>query len=299
MIRPEKTPAVEILELKDEYITFTLSNVDTSLANALRRVMIAEVPTIAIDLVEIENNSSVLIDEFLSHRLGLVPLRSKKAAEMYYTRDCSCDRSCSNCAVEFSLHVKCTDDENCEVTSRDLISQDSEVWPIHSDTMFGGEQSEETAGILLVKLRKEQEVKLRATAKKGVGKEHAKWSPACGVTYQFEPVIDLNQARLDQLKPNEKEEWVNSCPTKVYRYNAEADAVEIEDATKCTFCNECKWKAEKFGFYDMVSISTKPDRFIFTVETTGSLKPDEVVLSAVSELKKKLINLRTHLQSEE
>lgn len=85
-------PTVRIRELKDDYIKFELKDTDPSIANALRRIMIAEVPTLAIDLVEIETNSSVLNDEFLSHRLGLIPLKSERAMEMRLSRDCdACD----------------------------------------------------------------------------------------------------------------------------------------------------------------------------------------------------------------
>lgn len=67
-------PKLEILDLRDDFIKFELSETDTSVANALRRVMIAEVPTLAIDLVTIEINTSVMTDEFLAHRLGMIPL---------------------------------------------------------------------------------------------------------------------------------------------------------------------------------------------------------------------------------
>lgn len=75
----QRHPQVEVRRLTDDYCEFVLSNTDVSVANALRRIMIAEVPTIAIDLVEFENNTTVLNDEFLAHRLGLVPLVSDEA----------------------------------------------------------------------------------------------------------------------------------------------------------------------------------------------------------------------------
>ena len=58
-----RKPQIRIRKLTSSYCEFVLSNTDVSVANALRRVMIAEVPTIAIDLVEIENNTTVLNDE--------------------------------------------------------------------------------------------------------------------------------------------------------------------------------------------------------------------------------------------
>jgi DNA-directed RNA polymerase II subunit RPB3 len=82
----KKNVNVEIIDLLNDSIRFRLSDADISVANALRRVLIAEVPTMAIDLVEVEVNNSVMHDEFLAHRLGLVPLLSDKVTDFKYTR---------------------------------------------------------------------------------------------------------------------------------------------------------------------------------------------------------------------
>mmetsp|Transcript_25538 Transcript_25538/g.33973 ORF Transcript_25538/g.33973 Transcript_25538/m.33973 type:complete len:83 (-) Transcript_25538:1206-1454(-) len=71
----QRFPKVEILSIAPHEIRFILSNTDISMANTIRRIMIAEVPTLAIDLVEYYENSTVLNDEYIAHRLGLIPIR--------------------------------------------------------------------------------------------------------------------------------------------------------------------------------------------------------------------------------
>ncbi|GLJ36344.1 hypothetical protein SUGI_0729600 [Cryptomeria japonica] len=83
-------PSVKIPEVKDDYLKFEPRNTDANIVNALLRVMMAEVPMIAVDLVEFGKNSSVLNDEFISQKLGLIPLTSKHAIEMSFL--CDCDR---------------------------------------------------------------------------------------------------------------------------------------------------------------------------------------------------------------
>jgi DNA-directed RNA polymerase II subunit RPB3 len=133
-------PEITIRELKDDSIAFTLKNSDISLANALRRIMISDVPTVAIDLVEIENNTSVLTDEFLAHRLGLIPLKMNPdhIKQMVYATHCDCESYCSNCSQTLTLDVKCAQsDRKREVTSKDLILSDESVKPFGADDQYG------------------------------------------------------------------------------------------------------------------------------------------------------------------
>lgn len=142
----QRFPRVKLREIKDDFVKFELRDTDASIANALRRVMIAEVPTIAIDLVEIEVNSSVLNDEFIAHRLGLIPLTSERAMSMRFSRDCDAcdgDGQCEYCSVEFHLRAKCMNDQTLDVTSKDLISSDPSVVPVdYSDSSSGYDNSE-------------------------------------------------------------------------------------------------------------------------------------------------------------
>jgi len=95
---------VKILEQSKDHIRFEVNNIDLSLANSLRRIMISEIPTVAIEFVYVHKNTSVLMDEYLSHRLGLIPLISSKVDELLYPIDCTCQTEpCDKCKVYFRL----------------------------------------------------------------------------------------------------------------------------------------------------------------------------------------------------
>lgn len=292
-----RMPVIEIQELKDDYIKFLLKDTDMSVANALRRVMIAEVPTLAIDLVEIQNNSSVLADEYIAHRLGLIPLNSIDAMKFQDNRTCNCDEYCQECAVVFNLKVKNDGDERLLVTSRDLHPDEAyhTVEPVHSD--MSDNDLNPDGDILIVKLGKNQEIRARCVAKKGIGKEHAKWIPAAVATYQYLPTVKINEASMEDLRPEQKQAFVASCPTKVYAYNRQTDVVSVENPLDCTFCDECVYRAEDMDAPELVTIGMEQDRFLFTVETTGSLRPEEIVMRSFAVLKDKLEMLKNELLS--
>lgn len=148
-----RNPSLKIIDMKSDYIQFELSDTDISVANALRRIMIAEVPTLAIDLVHFENNTTVLLDEIIAHRLGLIPILSenKDMSEWNYGHECDCEDYCNKCSVRFSLDCDFKDmvkdkdtheqDLAVPVTSRDLISKDTDVKAVR----FCNEEEEATS----------------------------------------------------------------------------------------------------------------------------------------------------------
>eukprot|EP00753_Platysulcus_tardus_P003018 PLAT12175.1.p1 GENE.PLAT12175.1~~PLAT12175.1.p1 ORF type:complete len:306 (+),score=142.96 PLAT12175.1:155-1072(+) len=293
-------PSVEILELRDDNMRFVLSETDVSIANALRRVMIGEVPTLAIDLVTIGNNTSVLNDEFLCHRLGLVPLHCTRdlMSSFRYTRDCHCAADhCPNCSVTFTLDVTC-EDEFMDVTSRHLISNDDSVQPMHYASAEEEEKSLD-GGIRLVRLKRGQELRLTAVAKLGIGKEHAKWSPVSCAVYQMEPDVRLNAKRLKELTEEQKRAFVDSCPTRVYEYDERLAEVHVRESLNCMFCDECTKLGDSFKESseedNVVAITPSSDRFIFTVESTGALRPEDIVISGLRVLQDKLRDLQMRL----
>lgn len=266
-------PKIQITELNREILRFVLSDCDLSLANALRRIMISEVPTVAIDLVEIQINTSVLPDEFIAHRLGLVPLQSARALkDLRYTRDCSCSEHCPLCAVELTLHVRCTEDGTKEVTTNELMSHNDAFRPVSIFNTSLVDNSTSTAPIVLVKLRKGQEIKARCIAKKGVGKEHSKWCPTAAVAFEYDPENKLRHANY-WIENDVNAEW----PCSKYATGPYPNATD-------------------FTGYDPNAL---PRKFFFCIEAIGSLAPELILTQAIGILQSKLGSIQLALEQQQ
>lgn len=149
---------ITVTELTPKKVRFNLAGVDISLANGLRRIIISNVSVMAIDTVTFYENTSILNDEVLALRLGLIPLKTD--LKTYNTvEECACKgKGCGRCTVTLTLDVR----GPCTVYSGDLKSTDPEIRPV-SDK------------IIIAKLTPEQAIKLEAKAELGTGKKHMKW----------------------------------------------------------------------------------------------------------------------------
>jgi DNA-directed RNA polymerase subunit D len=163
---------IKLLSRDQESVRFVLSDVSPAFANALRRIMISEIPVMAIDDVMILENNSVMYDEILSHRLGLIPVTTDQSYNL--PEDCTCksELGCEKCRASFSLEVEAS--EPAEVVySSHLKPENPEVRPV-SDK------------IPIVKLAQGQKIKLEAYARLGRGKAHAKWQAVSAATYSYD-----------------------------------------------------------------------------------------------------------------
>jgi len=158
------SPSMDVVQKQDQRIIIKFNNVPRQYVNAIRRLSISEVPTLAIDDVVILDNSSVMHDEAIAHRLGLIPLRTD-LSRFVMPHDCDCKSTlgCSKCRVLLVLDSEASEKTKV-VTSGELLSEDELVKPVSKD-------------IPIIVLAPSQKLKFEAYARLGVGKDHAKWQP--------------------------------------------------------------------------------------------------------------------------
>ena len=106
---------------------FDLSGVEAPLANALRRIMISEIPTVAIEKVVIWQNTSIIPDENLAHRMGLIPLNADANLFEWATSDCDAQKQYTPVnSLKFKLHKKCTKKDPSQPTKLNCSAQEEE-----------------------------------------------------------------------------------------------------------------------------------------------------------------------------
>lgn len=237
---------MEVTALDEEKVEFEMRGISPAIANAFRRILISEVPTMAIEKVFVVNNTSIIQDEVFAHRLGLVPIRADPRLFEYRSdSEAPSERN----TIVFKMNVKCYREQNADGTKGALVNEmvysNSLKWlpngselPPDEEVKFtsftqsqgdhleqAGKEAAESrpdggpgAGdpltistvhddILLAKMVAGQEIELEAHCVKGQGKEHAKWSPVGTAWYRMVPKVEF----LTPIVGADADEFMAQC----------------------------------------------------------------------------------------
>lgn len=251
---------LKLISKEKDKLAFLIKDTNPAYVNSLRRLIMTEVPTLAIDEIEIKQNSSVLYDEMLAHRLGLIPLKTD--LKSYNLKE----EGQKGTMYEVLLTLKAAGPKI--VYASDLISKDKKVVPVYPE-------------MIIVKLGESQELDLIAKAVLGKGKWHTKFSPGIAF-YNAYPKIEIKN-------PAKAADAAKICPTNVYR--VENKKLKVHDLEKCDLCMACVE-----AFPNDISVEGSKKDFIFRVESFGQLKAKEMVEEALNIFNSKLDDFEKSLK---
>jgi DNA-directed RNA polymerase subunit D len=247
---------IEIRELTDTYCKFVVDGVHPYFVNALRRVLLAEVPKLAIDKVVFYDNTSALFDEIVAHRLALLPLPTDPST-LNLKGQVDAEGK-PTYVVRYTL----TKEGPCTVYSGDLESEDKRF-------------SVADPRIPIVELLKDQRLILEAEAYLGDGTQHAKWQVCSAVGYKYYPTATIDAKRI---KPEQAKLAVERSPAGVLA--AEGGKLQVLVPEEVNRADEAE-KSTDGAF----RVHYDDRKFIFRFETDGSLKAEDALLKALDLLK--------------
>ncbi|KAG7368646.1 DNA-directed RNA polymerase I polypeptide, rpo1-1-like protein [Nitzschia inconspicua] len=327
--RFEKAFEFNVLENNGNELIFELIGCDTSFANALRRILLAEVPTVAIEHVYMWNNTSIIHDEVLAHRMGLIPLDVD--ARLFDEMEEGDEPTDSNTLV-FRLAAKCpprgptvaarnesedaasfnafSETEKSVIENADLdaaafaaakkkaIETPGRPFTMHvysKDLIFVPQGDQGTRfpdgirpvheDILIAKLRPGQEIELEAHARKGIGKDHAKFSPVSTACYRLYTNVELLEPVYDQ----DAEELVHLYEPGVFELVPSNKSGHRVEAKICNpyACTMSRNYMRNPTLASAIKMTRIPNHFIFSVESVGMHKPAILVVEAIRVLQSK------------
>ncbi|MFW9825207.1 MAG: DNA-directed RNA polymerase subunit D, partial [Candidatus Thorarchaeota archaeon] len=240
-------------------LVFVVEDVSIEMVNAIRRIILSEIPVMAIDEVIVLKNDSPLYDEIIAHRLGMIPLTTD--LDTYkLPQDCDCGGyGCPLCQVSLTCEVVNTTNAPLEVYSGDLKSNDPKIIPVDSR-------------IPIVKIDKNDQLILEAYALLGKAKQHVKWQAVSNIFYRFYPVIDFDSSKCAQC--SDKCIISRMCPEKLYDFSDGKVPKLKENYWKtCTLCKSCEMDCVE----NAIKVNSKDNTYIFYIESDGVL-PFDVIL---------------------
>lgn len=255
---------VTVLSNEDNKTTLLLEKTEPSVANALRRTLLAEIPVMAVDSVTFYENTSVMPDEYIAHRISMIPLKTDY--KTYKMPSECCGGNCASCSVNLTI-----DEAGPKmVYSSDMKTSDSRIKPV-------------SGKIPIIELAAGQRLRIESKAILGRGEDHAKWKFGLA-SYKYVPELQKDNRKIKNAKA-----IAAVCPTQALQ--VKNDKLEL-DPEKCTECLECV----KF-VGDETTLSIKPNRtkFIFRVETNGQMTAKDAILEATKRLSWKVNSMQSQL----
>lgn len=281
----KKTFDINISHITEKTANFDLIHIDTSIANAFRRIMISEVPSVAIEKVFIEQNTSVMQDEVLASRLGLVPLNVSPDYLEWITPGSSSTESHNvENTIAFQLDVKCERNPDGSLKNENVYASNLKFQPFEGQS-FEVEPAAIYPDILLVKLRPGQEVSLSCWAVLGNGADHAKFSPVATASYRLMPEINIT----GDIEGADAVKFQKCFPEGVVEIDQATGKPVVVDPRKDTVSREVLRHPE---FEGKVKLGRKRDHFIFNVESVGAMSSAEIFLKSISALREKATYLQ-------
>jgi len=266
---------IRIAEKNDVAMQLFVQGVNVPFMNVLRRIVLAEVPSMAIDDVVIIENSSVLQDEILAHRLGLIPIKTD--LDSYnLPEECPCksEFGCNLCRASLTLEIEASNDIKT-VYSGDLKPENPDIVPI-SDR------------VPIVKLVSGQKIKLEAYARLGKGKAHAKWQPVTVCAYRHLPPIKIGESHCDGCN-----KLLKAGPKRVL-IKAESKKGGTQGWKELALCQKC---AKTYPLNtSAIEFAWDQEAFIFNIESTGALPPERIMMEALNILDKKVKDFFSELK---
>ena len=257
---------VEFVERGDRKARFLVRGVTPAFANGIRRAMVADVPTMAIDTVRFVENSSVMFDEQLALRLGLVPLTTPPEGEFR-----------EDDVVTLSIDVEGPG----TAYSGDLVSSDDLVQPAEEN-------------VPIIELKDGQRLEAEADAVMNRGKEHAKHQGGVAVGYRH-----LQRVTVGDDLPEFEEQ-----SSQIVRGVIEEGAPEAAEPSNGETPQDGELVSTSEFDHDLaerypgkeVHVEDVPNAFVFHVETDGSFTVEELVLRAVDSLEQRAAELEEAVQ---
>ncbi|XP_028967890.1 DNA-directed RNA polymerases I and III subunit RPAC1 [Galendromus occidentalis] len=275
---------MSVVKCTDEDLEFDIIGVDPAIANAIRRILIAEVPTMAADRITLINNTSFIHDKDLTNRIGLVPIRVD--SRLFENRNPEQPAS-SQDTVVFELHIRCTKNLQAAQDStlpKDIYSNSSVysghlTWvPLEGQEMLFAKNPPKPIhdDILIAKLRPGQEIDMKIEYLKGIGKTHAKFSPVATASYRLLPVIEILEDVCGEAARRLKNSFSKGV-VEIEKRNG-VDVAKIVNPRMDT-CSRNVLMHDDLA--EKVRLGRKLDHFIFSVESVGMLPSDILVKESI------------------